>query len=460
MMLRKLRLYIDRLTADSKKGAAQELTAQEREFLPGVLETMTRPPAPAARKLLWAMVALLFSAVLWICLGHVDEVAVAEGKVIPNGETKVVQAEDKGVIKQIHVSEGQLVHKGDLLVELDTTMTQADLDNLKQKVAYYKADIDRLLAEQNGSAFVIAEDSALDKQDRIFQQNLYSSRMEHYRSQLAVAAYNLQQQRAALASEQAGYEKLTRLYGIAAEKSSRVARLADENAISTFTVLEYESKAVELEEDVQGQRHKIDKAEWAAVQAAQQLEEVKAEHSKEITGMLVESRRQLASYQEELKKADEKNRLSQLRAPIDGRVAHLSIHTVGGVVTPAQALMEVVPEQARLEVEAWVQNRDIGFVQEGQDAEVKIEAFSFQKYGTLGGHVLQISPDAMEDKEKGRRYRVIIQLDKPEFQLKDRVADISTGMTASAEIKIRQKRIIEFFLDPFRQYRSEALRER
>ena len=459
-MFRKLRLYIDRLTADRKNGDSQELTSQEREFLPGVLETMTSPPAPAARKLLWVLFALLLSAVLWVCFGHVDEVAVAEGKVIPNGESKVIQAEDKGVIKKIYVTEGQLVHKGDLLVELDTTMTQADLDNLKKKIAYYETDIERLLAEQRGEAFIIGENSSLDKQDRLFQQNLYASRMAHYRSQLAVAAYNLQQQKAALSSEQTGYEKLSRLYDIAQEKNTKVAKLAEQNAISTFTALEYQSKAVELEQDVYGQSHKIDQAQWAVIQAEQQLEEVRAEHDKEITGMLVESRRQLASYQEELKKADEKNRLSQLRAPIDGKVAHLSVHTEGGVVTPAQAILEVVPEDARMEVEAWVQNRDIGFVQEGQEAEVKVEAFSFQKFGTISGHVMQISPDAMEDKDKGRRYRVTIELDRPEFQLVDRVADISSGMTASAEIKIRQKRIIEFFLDPFRRYKSEALRER
>ena len=277
---------------------------------------------------------------------------------------------------------------------------------------------------------------------------------------MAAAAYGLRQQEANLAAEQAGYEKLSKLYDIAYEKSQRVARLADENAISTFTVLEYEAKTVELQEDVQGQRHKIDQAIWGTAQAQQEIAQIQAEHHNEITAQLVESRRQLAVAQEELKKAQEKNRLATLRAPIDGRVAHLSVHTVGGVVTAAQALMEIVPDQAVPEVEAWVQNKDIGFVQEGQEAEVKVEAFSFQKYGTLSGHVVQISPDAMEDKEKGRRYRVVIALDKPEFQLLDRTADVAVGMTASAEIKIRQKRIIEFFLDPFRQYTSEALRER
>ena len=465
-MWKGLQGYIDRLTGIDAKAGKQgetnkkELSPQEREFLPGVLETMERPVAPGSRRLLWVLAGLLAAVVLWVCLGHVDEVAVAEGKVIPNGESKVVQAEDKGVIKSICVQEGQLVHQGDLLIELDTTVTQADLDSLKQRVGYYQADIDRLLAEEKGSPFVIPEDSPLDKQDRQFQLNLYHSRMEAYRIRLAAAAYGLRQQEANLAAEQAGYEKLSKLYDIAYEKSQRVARLADENAISTFTVLEYEAKTVELQEDVQGQRHKIDQAIWGTAQAQQEIAQIQAEHHNEITAQLVESRRQLAVAQEELKKAQEKNRLATLRAPIDGRVAHLSVHTVGGVVTAAQAVMEIVPDQAVPEVEAWVQNKDIGFVQEGQEAEVKVEAFSFQKYGTLSGHVVQISPDAMEDKEKGRRYRVVIALDKPEFQLLDRTADVAVGMTASAEIKIRQKRIIEFFLDPFRQYTSEALRER
>lgn len=459
-MWERLRLYLDRWTANEKAGKKGELTAQEREFFPPVLEMMARPPAPAARKLLWVLIGLFIAAVLWLCFGHVDEVAVAEGKVIPSGEAKVVQAEDKGVIRNILVVEGQYVHKGDLLVELDTTMTQADLDNLRHRAAYYEADIKRLLAEQSGRSFEIAEDSFLEGQDRLFQQNLYSSRMAYHQSRLAEAAYNLRQQEAALEAERSGYEKLSRLYGIAKEKSDRVMKLSDENAISTFTVLEYQAKTVELEEDLRGQKHKVEKAAWSARQARQQLDELRAEHDKEITALLVESRRQLASCQEELKKAEEKKRLSMLRAPIDGRIAHLGVHTVGGVVTPAQALMEVVPESAKLEVEAWVQNRDIGFVQVGQAAEVKIEAFSFQKYGTLHGSVESISPDAMDDKDKGRRYRVVIELDKPQFQLRDRTAEITSGMTASAEIKIRQKRIIEFFLDPFRQYRSEALRER
>jgi hemolysin D len=175
---------------------------------------------------------------------------------------------------------------------------------------------------------------------------------------------------------------------------------------------------------------------------------------------MVDDRKQFQAYMEEVKKAEEIDRLSRIVAPIDGKVSQLAVHTVGGIVTAAQALMEIVPEDAEIQVEAWVANKDIGFIQQGQPAEVKIETFSFQRYGTIGATVVDISPDAVEDKEKGRVYRVLLSLDKNSFIVNDRKAAISSGMTATGEIKIKQKRIIEFFLDPFRQYQSEALRER
>ena len=122
--------------------------------------------------------------------------------------------------------------------------------------------------------------------------------------------------------------------------------------------------------------------------------------------------------------------------------------------------MEIVPEDATLQVEAWVQNKDIGFVQIGQQAEVKVETFSFQKFGTINGTIAEISPNAVDDKEKGRVYKVMLNIDKDSFRVNGQDVPLASGMTATAEIKIRQKRIIEFFLDPFKQYQSEALRER
>lgn len=455
-MWKKLQQWLDR----KSKGDKDKLQREEIEFLPAALEVVETPPSPTGRAVLWTLFVLLAVIFIWVMVGHVDEIAVANGKIIPNGEVKVVQAEDKGVIKSIHVTEGQLVKKGDLLVELDTTMTEADVNNVRHQVAYYRLDIERLLAEQGNLPFTAKPQDGLEDQDILYQQNLYNSRMAEYRSKLAIAQSNMMQMQAGLNSAQAGYEKLANLYDIAQEKQSKVEILAEQNAISTFTVLDYQSKSVELAEDMNTQQAEIAKAGWGLVQAQQQIDSVNAEHSKDITAALVEDRKQLASYEEQLKKAEEKNRLSQIVAPIDGRVSQLSVHTDGGIVTAAQAIMQIVPEDTALEVEAWVQNKDIGFIQEGQSAEVKVETFSFQKFGTLNGTITEISPNAVDDKEKGRVYRVLLQLDKDHFQVSGRDVPLSSGMTATAEIKIRQKRIIEFFLDPFRQYQSEALRER
>ncbi len=195
-------------------------------------------------------------------------------------------------------------------------------------------------------------------------------------------------------------------------------------------------------------------------EAQKQIENVEAERSREIMTSIVDDRQKLSGFTEELKKAEEKDRLSHITAPIDGRVSRLDIHTVGGIVTPAQALMEIVPDEAVMQVEAWVENKDIGFIQPGQQAEVKVETFNFQKFGTIDANVVEVSPNAVEDKDKGRVYRVLMDFDKNSFNVNGKDVAISSGMTATGEIKIRKKRIIEFFLDPFRQYKSEALRER
>ena len=451
---------INRFIQKFHKKNDNNLKKEEIEFLPAALEVIEMPPSPVGRTVLWTLFALIIVIFVWVMVGSVDEVAVANGKIIPNGQVKTVQAEDKGVVKEIYVTEGQIVKKGDLLIELDTTITEADVTSLKHQVAYYSLDIDRLLAEQSNVPFNAKEYPDLEAKDILFQQNLYNSRLAEYNAKMAVARSSMMQAESSVTSSESGYQKVAALFEIAKEKEERVLKLANENAISTFVLLEHQSKRIELQEDMQTQQAEIAKMQWAKVQAQQQMDSIVAERNRDITTTLVEDKKQLAAYQEELKKAQEKNRLSHITAPIDGRVSQLAIHTVGGVVTAAQGLMEIVPEDATLQVEAWVQNKDIGFVQTGQSAEVKVETFSFQKFGTIDAEITEISPNAVEDKDKGRVYRVMLDLEKNSFIVNGQEVGLSSGMTATGEIKIRQKRIIEFFLDPFRQYKSEALRER
>lgn len=444
------------------KRDAEAEEKQETEFLPAVLEVTETPPSPAGRKLLWLLVALVLIALAWGIFGHVDEVAVATGKVIPTGQVKVVQAEDKGVVRAIHVKEGQRVKAGEVLVELDKTVSAADFARMRKEVAYFTMDIARLQAEQLGAGFAPQPSPDLDAKDLSFQLQLYQTRMNEYRAKLAAAQAMVSQQQSSLASAEAQLVKYRELLVIARDQEERVEQLLAENAIALFQVMTYRSNRIQMENNLASQYSEVARLQAALAQSQQQLTSVTAERDRDIATKLVEDRKQLTAYEEELKKAEDKNRLATLVAPVDGRVGQLAIHTVGGVVTEAQAVMVVVPDDVQMEVEAWVSNKDIGFVQLGQTAEVKVETFNFQKFGTLVGTVTDISPDAAKQSEKDTeyRYRVILTLDKESMKVENRDASLTPGMAVTAEIKIRQKRIVEFFLDPFRKYTSEALRER
>jgi hemolysin D len=203
------------------------------------------------------------------------------------------------------------------------------------------------------------------------------------------------------------------------------------------------------------------------LRCTQVLEQAKAERrrimdewKKELSTQAVEASYSLLLTEEELKKAEEKYRLTQIRSPINGTVQQLEIHTTGAVVTPAQPLMLVVPDEGSLQFEAWAINRDIGFIHDGQDAEIKVETFNFQKYGTLDAKVDTVATEAVEDPQRGLIYRVLLSSGKNYFMVEDKKILLIPGMAVTAEVKTRQKRVIDYFLEPFKTYASEGLRER
>ena len=433
---------------------------EESEFLPAVLEVTETPPSPIIRIILWTCMGMLVAGLLWTVFGHVDEVAVAPGKVIPTGQVKVIQTQYDGVVKAIPVRDGQQVKAGDVLVELDQTISAADLAQMRRQVAYYRLQLKRLEAEQLGLAYQPEPDADVDPADLSNQRNLFETRTAEYRQRLAMADAKVLEQSALQTSSMATLTKYEALLKVAEEQERRMKSLLAQEAVSYFAYLQYEARRIEYEQNVAAQRAEIARVQSTLQQALRERDSLVAERAKEIASRIVEDRRQLMGYVEELKKADQKSRQATIVSPVDGRVAQLAVHTMGGVVKAAQSLMVIVPEGTRLEVEAWAANKDIGFLRVGQVAEVKIETFNFQRYGTIDATLVEISADAKEDSARGNIYRIVLQLQRQNVRVGSQDAPLSPGMTATAEIKIRQKRIIEFFLDPFRKYQSEAFRER
>lgn len=435
---------------------------QETEFLPAILEVTETPPSPTGRLVMWSILTLLVVSILWSVLGHINEVAVAPGKVIPTGQVKTIQVKNKSIVKEIHVKEGQHVEKGDTLVVMDPTSTDADYDSLNKRAAYYALDIQRLEAELNGTSFSPKSDPNLELKDITAEQSLYQSRVSQHRAEMEAAANAVNQKQAALNAERVNLNKYDEMLEIAREKERRLIELTKENAISEFQLFEQTSQRINYEKTAAAQLDLINRAEAELSEAQAKLSNLDAAYKKDVMASLVESRKQYYALTEESKKADENQRLSTVVAPCSGTVYNLAVHTEGGVVTDAQPLMVIVPDGVELEFEVWAENKDIGFIKEGQEAEVKVATFNFQKFGMLTAYVDEISADSNSDKsdpEKNKRFRLLLKLDENTLKENPDI-HINPGMEVTAEIKIKEKRIIEFFLDPFRRYTHESLRER
>ena len=436
---------------------------KETEFLPAILEVTETPPSPTGRLVMWSILALIVVGLLWSILGHINEVAVASGKVIPSGQAKTIQVKNKGIIKEIRVKEGQEVKEGDILILLDPTTTGADMESLRKRAAYYRLDIERLEAELSGEPFSPKADPDLEAHDRAAELALYQSRTNDYRTQLRAAQDVVNQKRASLASARAQHEKYAEGLVIAQEKESRLEDLIKENAVSEFQLLEQRAQRIEYDKNAQATLDSINATMAEIAEAEQKLANVDATYHKDIMTSLVEARKEYYSVQEAIKKADEDARMATIVAPCDGRVYNLSVHTVGGIVTDAQPLMMVVPDGVSLEFEVYADNKDIGFIKTGQSAEVKVETFNFQKFGIVEAEVDEISADSVDDNkdpERNKKFRLLLRPTKTEINVFGEKAELAPGMNVNAEIKIKEKRIIDFFLDPFRRYTSEALRER
>ena len=436
---------------------------KETEFLPAILEVTETPPSPTGRLVMWSILLLVVVALAWSILGHINEVAVAAGKVIPTGQIKTIQVKNKGIIKEINVEEGQLVQEGDVLVILDPTTTTADYDSLKKRAAYYKLDIQRLTAELTQQPFTPEEDPDLEAHDLAAEMALYQSRTSDYHTQRQSRVDVINQKMAKLQATQATYEKFAQVLAIEQEKEARLIDLSEQNAISQFQLLEQQSKTIEYAKNAQAQLDELNSIKAEIAEAQQNLANVDAAYHKDIMTALVEAKKEYYTVTESIKKADEDSRMATIYAPTSGRVYNLNVHTLGGIVTDAQPLMQIVPEDVKLEFEVYADNKDIGFIKVGQEAEVKVETFNFQKFGMYKAEVMEISADAVNDPSdqlRNMKYKLLLDPTSNDINVYGQPAKLEVGMNVSAEIKIKEKRIIDFFLDPFRRYTSEALRER
>lgn len=441
------------------KSIGNEWKREELEFLPAALEIVETPPSPIGRALMWIVVSFFLIALTWAILGHVDEVAVASGKVIPSGYTKTIQAEDKGIVRRINVANGTYVHEGDILIELDTVITAADMARLKKERDFYILDLARLQSEREGRSFDPPE--GIGSPEVVLQQReLSRTRLLEFRNRLSVLKQQALMAESALENSVKQYDKYASILPIVTDQRKRTQELVKDGTVSLFEHQNYVQREIEVKQDLLSQKAEVDRNRHTVAESEMELQRAESEWHSEISARIVEDRKQLQAVEEELIKAEEKDRLSRITAPLDGTVQQLAIHTIGAILTPAQPLMLIVPVGGTIEYEVWLENRDIGFVRAGQEAEIKVETFNFQRYGTLEGHVKSVATEAKEDEKRGLIYQVFLETSRDHYIVDGNRIPLLPGMAVTGEIKIRRKRIIEYFLDTFKRYVDEALRER
>jgi hemolysin D len=446
---------------DSAQASRAGACGQALDFLPAVLEVQDAPPSPIGRAILWTIMLVFASAVTWSSLSHVDIVAVAPGKIIPSGYSKTIQPFETGVVAAIHIQDGQSVKQGEVLIELDSTQNRADRDRASSEYRAALVEAARLHAVIAGQGTFTAPSDA-DPEFVLLQQQLLRDQRAEYAARVDAARHLIGQRQAAVDATKDNLRRLEATVPIENERAAAYRALLAQQYVSKMDYLQFEQQRIDKAQEWAGQKSKL-RQDYAALAEAEQnyqvfISEFQQSKQAELSAMETKA----ASLIQEVRKAEQKTELQKLVSPIDGVVQQLAVHTVGGVVTPAQPLLMVVPQDHPVEVEAHLENRDIGFVREGQPVELKIETFPFTLYGTIPGKVLTVSDDAVPlNKEKGGLvYASRVSMDRATMQVEGKQIHLTPGMAVTVEIKTGQRRVIEFLLSPLLKSMKESLRER
>ena len=436
----------------------------EAAFLPAALELQETPVSPAPRIVAWLLMAFAFIAVLWASFGHIDVVATAQGKIVPNAGSKLIQPIDTAAVKAILVVDGQSVKAGQVLVELDATSAQADSVRSGNDLTTAKLQAARarglLAALGNGKPPRIEPPANIGVERVAQEQRILDGQYGEYQARIARIDAEIARREAEYRSTGEVVRKLEQTVPIARKRAEDYKGLVDKNFISRHGYLEKEQARIEQEADLETQKSRLKELAAAIDEAKGQRNSAVAETRRLALDTLNEAEQKATSFGQELVKADTRGKLMTLTAPVDGTVQQLAVRTVGGVVTEAQVLMVIVPKDDALEVEAFLENKDIGFVNAGQVAEVKVETFPFTRYGTIPASLTHVSHDAINDEKRGLIYSTRARLQRATVQVEDKTVQLSAGMAVTVEIKTGKRRVIEYFLSPLLQHGNESLRER
>lgn len=455
----------------------------ETEFLPAALEIIETPASPLGRAIGGTIIGFFAIAIGWACIGQVDIIATAQGRIIPTGKSKTIQPFETGVVRAIAVADGSIVRRGDLLVELDPTSDDSDESRLAFELAQDRLDMARLSALLDGQPGSFAPPVKTDARMALMARRQMEAQADEHAAKLDSLDRQIAQKQAESREVRAAIEKFEADVPLITEQRNIRSALLQNQYGSRLAYLQVQQQLVESQHELDGQKQKNEETRQALAALDRQKAETTAEYRKGLLTDLAKAEVAANEHSEEIKKSTLKRALRTLRAPVDGTVQQLSVHTLGGVVTPAEQLMVIVPKGTGIEIEATLPNKDVGFVHKGQHVEIKVEAFTFTRYGLLHGQVTSLSQDAVApedassdlrrsqrdvDAESGEAerqarqptYVAHVSLATNAIRTEEGITHLEPGMAVTAEIKTGHRSVMSYLLSPLSRFKQEGFRER
>lgn len=449
--------------------AGPKRLADEIAFLPAALSLQDTPAHPAPRRAAWVICALFVIALVWSIVGQVDIVAVAPGRIVVSERTKTLQPLEASVVKRVLVKDGDVVQAGQVLVELDATNASADGASVKEQLAAAVSEESRTTALIHALASHTAP--LLTPSPASAGQGWGEGELKRSEFQLKAEYQDITARLAKLGSERARRHaemttvretiaKLEATLPMAQQREADFKRLTDEGFMAHHAGQDRTRERIEQERDLATQKARLAEAQAALMESDNARAAYLAETQRALSERQAQARSKREQLTQERSKAEQRTRLTQLTAPVAGTVQQVAIHTEGGVVTPAQALMVIVPKDSQVTAEVIIDNKDIGFVNAGQLVAIKLETFPFTRYGTVDATVSSVTADAVNDEKRGAIFPATLAFKQNSIQVDGKRIALSPGMNVTAEIKTGKRRVIEYLLSPVQTAMSQSLGER
>ncbi|QSD35621.1 HlyD family type I secretion periplasmic adaptor subunit [Pectobacterium brasiliense] len=431
------------------------------QTMPEVSRAMAEDSPRSIRFTLWAIGAFFLFFILWAGLANIDEVTRGDGKAIPSSRLQKIQNLEGGIITEVFIREGQVVNAGDPLLRLDDTRFASNVGETEADRLALLSRIERLNAEINGQELVLSEEITTQAPKiAAGEKELYNSRRQQLHNEISGLEEQLIQRQQELRDFSAKEIQFRNSLGLLQQEIKMSEPLIAEGAISKVEVLRLRRAEVETRGQLDSIKLSIPRAESAIKESENKIEETRSRYKSEALSQLSEAQTSLNKIEATGKALEDRVNRTLVVSPVRGIVQQVLVNTIGGVIQPGSDLVEIVPLDDKLLVEAKIRPQDIAFLHPGQDAIIKLTAYDYTIYGGLRGQLEQISPDTVTDKEGNSFYIIRLRTDKNYLGSADKPLLIIPGMVASVDIITGKKTILSYLLKPIIRAKAEALRER